>query len=162
MRRRRFLTCVAAAGVAGCLGDSRPELRIRSGAGRLHAATDEYLANGLGPGGEQTTYAAALPDRAPDAVGTDAAASLATRLGGSDGDLFHVVTQLRSPPAEPLRFGTDQAVAWDDSAVRLTTTAEPADPTGRLATADELLYTAVWSVEPSVEELPEAELAVET
>jgi hypothetical protein len=153
---------VAAAGVAGCLGDSRPELRIQSGAARLHAATDEYLTDGLAPGGEQTTYAAAIPDRAPDAVGPDAPDSLAVRLRGEDGDLFHLVTQLRSPPAGPLRFGTDQAVAWADGAVRLTTTAEPAEPDGQLATADELVYTAVWSVEPSLAELPEAELAVET
>lgn len=162
MRRRRLLACVATAGVAGCLGDSRPELRIRSGAGRLHAAADDYLADGLDPGGEQTTYAATVPDRAPDAVGADAADSLATRLRGGSGDVFHVLTQLRSPPAEPLRFGTSQAVAWDNGTVRLTTTAQPAEPDGRLATADELVYTAVWSVEPSLEELPEAELSVET
>lgn len=166
MQRRRVLAGAAAlVGLTGCLGDSRPELSLHTGVGRLHPASERYLTDGLEPGGVRSEYAAAVPDATPEAVASAAPDSLAERLRGDrEAAQFHVLTELRSTPTEPLRFGTGQAVGWADGALRFTTNVTPVEKLeGRLAAADELVYTAVWSVRPGLEELPdEVELVVET
>ncbi|MEZ3144777.1 hypothetical protein [Halobaculum sp. MBLA0143] len=166
MQRRRVLAGAAAlVGLTGCLGGSRPELGIHTGVGRLHPADERYLTDGLEPGGVRSEYAAAVPDAAGDAVGSAAPDSLAERLDGRrDAEQFHVLTELRSTPTEPLRFGTGQAVGWENGAIRFTTSVTPVESLeGELTTADELVYTAVWTVRPGIEELPdEVELVVET
>lgn len=166
MRRRTLLGSAAGVvvGTAGCLGGSQPDLSIRTGAGTLHPASQQYITDGLEPGGDRSAYAAVAPDEAPDLVGADASTPIARRLRRGGADQFHIVTQLRSTPAAPLRFGTSQAVSWEEGrTVRLTTTVETAtDLDATLNSASQLVYTAVWGIEPELEELPdEAELQLE-
>ena len=166
MRRRRVIAGAAAlAGLTGCLSsESRPELSLHTGVGQLHSADERYLADGLEPGGDRSKYAAAVPDAAPDAIAPAASDSVAERLRGRrDAAQFHVLTELRSPPTEPLRFGTAQAVGWSDGAIQFTTEVIPVERLEEgLAAADEIVYTAVWTVRPGVEDLPgEVELVVE-
>jgi len=127
VQRRRVLAGAAAlVGLTGCLGDSRPELSLHTGVGRLHPASERYLTDGLEPGGVRSEYAAAVPDTTPEAVAPAAPDSLAERLRGDrEAAQFHVLTELRSTPTEPLRFGTGQAVDWADGALRFTTNVTP-------------------------------------
>lgn len=82
-------------------------------------------------------------------------------------DAFHVVAQLRSTPEEPRGFamGAIYRFSWRNwSTLRVRLATEPwgslddIDPERRrreLQEADELVYSAVWSVEPGVDPLPE-------
>jgi hypothetical protein len=112
-------------------------------------------------------FATAAADSAPDLVGADAEGSVADTLRNpSLEDPFHLVAQVRSTPAEPRGISlVPVAFSWQDrSTLRARLTTEPwgslddIDPERRrreLQEADELVYSAVWSVEPRVDPLPE-------
>jgi len=178
MRRRSLLrTGTAAVGgsvaLAGCAALTRPDLRAASGVGALHPVDEQYVVGGLQPGGDSRVFATAASDSAPELVGPDADVTLGDTLRNPGIDeKFHVVVQLRSTPAEPERvaFGTSEQFAWRDrSTLRVRLVPEPwvsladVDPEERrreLQSADELVYTAVWSVVPAVDPIPETVVPV--
>lgn len=170
MRRRALLRTAPVAllsGVAGCSAPGTPDVEMSQGTARLHPATERYVASGLQPDGEQPLFVAAVPDEAPDRVGADAPDSIAQTLRYEGGDQFHVVVQLRSTPDAPMALWPTigSPIEWaNSSTLRVTVDVEPwgaldridddADRE-RLATADELVWTAVWSLTPAIETLPD-------
>lgn len=170
MRRRELLRAVPAAalaGAAGCTAAGRPSVRMESGSAVLHPADERYVANGLQPDGRDRLYVAATADAAPDRVGPDAEGTVADTLRNPGLDQFHVVLQLRSTPDGPLELWpvASSAFEWPDpSTLRATVVVEPwgsldrIDDAARrdaLRSADELVFTAVWSLAPAVDSLPD-------
>jgi hypothetical protein len=174
MRRRALLRAAGSAAVggtvalAGCTAFDRPELSAGDATGVLHPADEEHVPGGLNPGGDDRLFATAAPDSAPDLVGADADYSFADTLRNPGlEDAFHVVAQVRSTPDEPRSFDigeTDQFSWADRSTIRARLATEPwmpleeVDPEQRrreLREADDLVFSAVWSVEPGVDPLPE-------
>jgi hypothetical protein len=174
MHRRALLRAAGTAAVggtvalAGCTALGRPELSAGSASGVLHPADEEYVAGGLDPGGDDRLFATAAADSAPDLVGADADYTFADTLRNPGlEDAFHVVAQVRSTPDEPRSFDigeTDQFSWQDRSTIRARLATEPwmpleeVDPERRrreLREADELVFSAVWSVKPKVDPLPE-------
>jgi hypothetical protein len=173
MRRRALLRAAGSAAVggtvalAGCTALGRPELSAGDASGTLHPADEEYVAGGLEPGGDARVFATAASDSTPDLVGADAEGSVADTLRNpSLEDPFHIVAQVRSTPAEPRGISlAGVAFSWRNRTtlrVRLPTEPwmplEEVDPEQRrreLQEADELVFSAVWSVEPGVDPLPE-------
>lgn len=168
MRRRALLKCVPALtlpGVAGCTGLSRPTIRMDSGRGTLHPATDLDINNGLQPGGNDRVYATVTADEAHRIVGPDANRTIAEPLENPGIDQFHIVIQLRSSPDAPMSIGLapGSSFTWTSrSTLRVTVTIEPwgsldridADELReRLRSADELVYTGVWSLTPAVDSI---------
>lgn len=182
MRRRTLLRSVpalAVVGTAGCsaLGASaRPELDMKTGSGVLLPATDSVLADGLDPGGTDRVFVTATADEAPDVVGPDAPDGIESTLRNRNLDAFHVVVQLRSSPAGPTslwparRDPFDWPERWR---LRATVSVEPWGSIDRiddedlretLRSAEELVFTGVWTLSPAVDDLPETvelELATE-
>ena len=175
MRRRALLRAAGSAAVggtvalAGCTALGRPELSTGFASGTLHPASEEYVAGGLEPSGDDRLFATAAADSAPELVGADAEGSVgvaAMLRNPSPEDPFHLVAQVRSTPAEPRGISlVSAAFSWQDrSTLRARLTTEPwgslddIDPEQRrreLQEADELVYSAVWSVTPQVNPLPE-------
>lgn len=174
MRRRSLLRVAGTAAVggtvalAGCAALTRPDLRAEFSVGVLHPADEQYVVGGLRPGGDARVFATAAADSAPERVGADAGGPVADTLRNPGiEDKFHVVVQLRSTPAAPrgLAFSTTERFSWQDRStlrVRLVpepwgslADVEPDDSRRALRSADELVYTVVWSVVPAVDPLPE-------
>lgn len=170
MRRRTLLQTVpvaALSGIAGCSGLGNPDLKMDHGSARLHPVTDHYLANGLQPDGDDDLFAAAVPDEAPDRVGPDATDSIADALAHAGTDQFHVLVQLRSTPDAPMELwpAPGDPFEWTNrSTLRVTVDVEPwgsidriddEQRRERLATADELVWTTIWSLKPTVENPPD-------
>lgn len=170
MRRRDLLRGVPAtalAGTAGCLGTGRPAVRMDSGSGTLHPATELYVANGLQPDGDDGVFVEATADESPELVGPDAEGTLADTLRHPHvDDRFHVVVQLRSTPDGPMELwpASGGAFDWPDrTTLRATVEVRPWGSFDRiddevqrerLRAADELVFTAVWSLVPALDELP--------
>lgn len=170
MRRRallRSLPAAALAGVAGCAGIGRPSVRMDSGRATLHPAGDLYVANGLQPDGDSRLFVTAVPDDAAGWVGPDADDSLAEPLRTTGGDRFHVVVQLRSSPEAPISLWPDPGSSFEwatRSTLRARVDVEPWGSLDRiddeaererLRSADELVFTAVWTLVPGLDSLPE-------
>jgi hypothetical protein len=170
MRRRTLLRTVplaALSGVAGCSGLGHPDVEMKQGTARLHPATDRYLANGLQPDGDDRLLVAATPDEAPDRVGPNANDAIADDLRNPGTDQFHVVVQLRSTPDAPMELWptVGDPFEWTgQSTLRVTVDVEPWGSLGRiddaaqrerLTTADELVWTTVWTLTPNVDDLPD-------
>jgi hypothetical protein len=174
MRRRSLLRAAGIAAVggttalSGCTALARPDLGTDFGIGVLHPADEEFVTGGLRAGGDSRVFATAVPDSAPERVGADADAGLGDVLRNPASEAqFHVVAQLRSTPADPrgIALGAFERFSWRDwSTLRVRLATEPwgsladIDPESRrreLQSADELLYTVVWSVVPAVDPIPE-------
>jgi hypothetical protein len=153
--------------IAGCSSRGNTDVEMDRGRARLHPATDRYVANGLQPNGDDRLFVAAVPDEAPSRVGPDATDSIAEALQYAGNDQFHLVVQLRSTPDGPMELwpAVRDPFEWTtQSALRVTVDVEPwgsldrvddEDRRKRLATANELVWTAVWSLTPNVEDLPD-------
>jgi hypothetical protein len=174
MRRRSLLRTAGAtavggtAALAGCTALTRPDLSSDSATGVLHPADEAYVVDGLQPGGDRRVFATAAPDSAPALVGADADGGFGDTLRNPGlEDAFHVVAQVRSTPDEPrgVALGGTDLFSWRDrSTLRVRLATEPwgplddVDPERRrrdLETADELVFSVVWSVQPAVDPLPE-------
>jgi hypothetical protein len=174
MRRRSLLRSAGVAAVggtvalAGCTALTRPDLSTDSATGVLHSADDVYVVDGLQPGGDRRVFATAAPDSAPALVGADADGGFGDTLRNPGlEDAFHVVAQVRSTPDEPrgIALSVGDLFSWQDrSTLRVRLATEPwgplddVDPERRrreLETADELVYSVVWTVTPAVDPLPE-------
>lgn len=169
MRRRTLLgslPALALVGSAGCSALQRPDVRLDSGSGRLHPTTDDVIANGLQPGGDANLFVTAAPDEAPDLLGPDAEGAIADALRNAGLDQFHVVVQLRSTPAAPMELWPEHGDAfdWPDrSTLRASVVVEPWGSIDRIdddeerkafREADDLLFTAVWSLTPGLDDIP--------
>jgi hypothetical protein len=140
---------------------------MKQGRAQLHPATDRYLANGLQPDGDDRLLVAAIPDEAPGRVGPDANDAIADVLRNPGTDQFHVLVQLRSTPDAPMELWptVGDPFEWtDQSTLRATVDVEPWGSLDRidenaererLATADELVWTAVWTLAPAIENPPD-------
>ena len=181
MRRRALLRSVSVLGVVGVAGCSafgasaRPELEMKHGSGTLHPASEQFVTNGLEPGGHARVHVTATADEAPDVLEPDASQSIASTLRNSNPDSFHVVAQIRSSPAAPMDLWpvTSDPFGWPDRwTLRATVRVEPwisleqmddEDRREELRSADDLVFTSVWTLSPDVEELPkEIELELAT
>lgn len=172
MHRRTHLRSVpvfGVVGVAGCstLGASpRPELEIEHDTGTLHPASEQFVTDGLEPGGRAQVHVTATADEAPATVGSDASQSIASTLGNPNLDAFHVVAQIRSSPEAPMQLWpvTGDPLRWPDPwTLRATVRVEPwgsleliddEDRREELRLADDLVFTSVWTLSPDVDELP--------
>lgn len=169
MRRRALLTALPAmvlVSSAGCTALSRPELRMDAGRAVLHPASEIYIANGLQADGDDRLFVKAVPDSAPDIVGPDADTAIDDVLRNPGLDQFHIVVQLRSTPEGPMELwpAPGNRFEWADrSTLRVRVDVEPwgsldrIEDEGRrtkLQSADELVYTGVWTVTPALDDLP--------
>lgn len=166
MQRRSLLQTTAlslAGSVAGCATLApRPDIRMVSGSGILHAATDSVIADGLQAGGEERTYATIVPDEAPDRLGPDADDGIVDTLQNPGAqDQCHGIVQLRSTPDDPKELWpvTGDAFSWQG---RSTIQAEvDIDSWGadrldeELRSASELVFTGVWDLRPRPADLPD-------
>lgn len=168
--RRTYLAALGTGvltGVAGCTGTGRPEVRLDSGSATLHPATELYIANGLQPNGENRVFVRATPDESPELIGPAAEGQIADTLRNPGSNQFHIVVQLRSTPDSPMELWPASGGAFDwpgPKTLRSTVEVRPwgqldriDDDTDRerLRTADEVVFTAIWSMTPSVDELPD-------
>jgi len=164
MQRRSLLHTAALSlsiGIAGCAKLSQPKVRMESGSGTLHPTTDRVIADGLQPDGEDRLYATIVPDEAPDKIGPDADDSIVDVLQNPGAEeQFHGIVQLRSAPDNPKEVWpvTGSAFEWRN---RSTLQAEvDIDSWGaerldeELRSAQELVYTGIWNLQPRPEELP--------
>lgn len=138
-----------------------------SGSATLHPATELFIANGLQPDGDDRVFVRATADESPELLGPAAEGQIADTLRNPGTDQFHIVVQLRSTPDGPMELWptTGGAFDWtDESTLRATVDVRPwgqldrIDDEGereQLHNADELVFTAVWSLTPAVDELPE-------
>lgn len=143
---------------------------MTQGSGALHTAAERYVQNGLQPDGDDRLLVVPPPDESPDTVGPDASSSssLADTLRNPGSDQFHVVVQLRSTPEAPMEIWAvtgQNAFEWAaEDTLRGTVEVRPwggfdriDDPAERerLASATELVFTGVWTLEPELDTLPE-------
>ena len=169
MRRRALLTslpAIALVGTAGCTSLSRPELEMESGRAVLHPASEIQIAHGLQAHGDDRLYVKAVPDSAPDVMGPDIDPELEDLLRNPGMDQFHIVVQLRSTPEGPMELwpAPGNRFEWvDRSTLRVTVQVQPWGSLDRiddearrqeLQTADGLIYTGVWTLSPSLDDLP--------
>lgn len=169
MRRRALLTslpAIALVGTAGCTALSRPELEMESGRAVLHPASEIQIANGLQAHGDDRLFVKAVPDTAPDIVGPDVDPEIGDLLRNPGIDQFHIVVQLRSTPDGPIELwpAPGNRFEWvDRSTLRVAVEVQPWGSLDRiddeaqrqeLQTAEELVYTGVWSLSPSLDDLP--------
>ncbi|WP_255149501.1 hypothetical protein [Halorarius halobius] len=160
MRRRSLLAALpATVALAGCSALSAPDVRAESGTGVVHPADPLQIANGLQPGGNDRVYATVVGDESPNLVTEATDDSLADTLRNDGGDVFHLVMQLRSIPDAPMSLMLTPAgeVRVQGDTLHAEVTVEPRD-TGlddeELGTAEELIYTSVWSLTPALDSLP--------
>lgn len=139
------------------------------GIGVLHPASDLYIANGLQPDGKDRLFVAAVTASAPDRIGPDLPPthSVAKRLRHPESGQFYIIVQLRSTPEAPISVVPSASSSFEwraRSTLRAHVEVKPwgsldrisdADERERLVTADELIYTAVWTLVPGVEEVPD-------
>ena len=170
LSRRKYIAGLGMgilSGAAGCLGNGRPQVRLDSGSATLHAASERYIANGLQPNGDNHVFVTATGDESPELIGSAAKGTLADKLRNPGSDQFHIVIQLRSSPDGPMELwpSPGRAFEWpDQSTLRATVIVEPWGPferiddeteRERIRRADELIFTAVWSLTPGLDELPD-------
>lgn len=169
MRRRTFLRSISVAalvGAAGCSSFGRSEVRMDSGSAIIHPATDQYITNGLQPDSNNRVFATAVADESPAWIGPDAESTIADPLQNQGADQFHVIVQLQSSSEAPISLqpAFSSPFEWPNrSTLRVTVQVKSwgsldrlDDKTlrKRLTSADELIYTAVWSLTPNLENLP--------
>jgi hypothetical protein len=162
MRRRTLLAALpAAVALGGCSAVATPDIRPDSGSGHLRPASRLQIAHGLQPDSDDRVYATVAPDEARDLVTEDTDDQLVDTLSNDGGDVFTLVTQLRSTPESPMAlwlapFGEvwreGDTLHADVSVEPWAGTLEDAD--GSLRTAEELVYTAVWNMTPEPRSLP--------
>lgn len=140
---------------------------MESGVGVLHPADELHVANGLQPHGDDRVFATVAPDEAPELVGPDANYSIAEALERSAAaDQFHAVVQLRSTPEAPMSIRPvgGSGFEWREETLHVTVDVEPWGSLDRiddddrreaLRSADELVYTSVWDLSPTPDDLPE-------
>lgn len=170
MRRRTLLRTAplaALSGIAGCSSLGNPDVDTKRGRAQLHPAPDRYLANGLQPDADHRLFVTAVPDEAPDRVGPDANDAIADVLRNPGTDQFHVLVQLRSTPDAPMELwpAVGDPFEWTgQSTLRVTVDVEPWGSLDRidddaqrerLATANELVWTAVWTLAPAIGNPPD-------
>ena len=178
MRRRallRSIPTVAIAGIAGCTAFGRPELQMQSGRAVLHPAAEINIKNGLLPDGDDRVFVTATADSSPDLLGPDVDQEIEDLLANSGMDQFHIVVQLRSSPEGPIEIwpAAGHRFEWvDRSTLRVWVEVDSwgsldriddAERREALQSADELVYTAVWSLSPALDQLPaEVELVLKS
>lgn len=170
--RRAVLAALGVAGlgsITGCASYtslSRPELRMETGTGILHPASETYIAHGLQEAGDDRVFATVAHDQSPGLVGPDAETRIANELRyPNQPPVTYVVLQLRSTPESPIAIHVDR-LGW---ASRRTLRADVSvRPWGsldriedeqqhqRLQRADELVYTSLWAFTPTLETLPKS------
>lgn len=164
--RRRFLTALGLGGlapIAGC-SSGRSTVRMESGMGVLHPADERYIAHGLQPEGPASVFARVVPDQAPEYVGPAASYQFRDILMNPGLDAFHVILQIRSTPDAPIELMLDDVRWRNRQTLVCSVTVAPWGPLSRiddrerrerLRSAEELVYTSVWSLTPSPKQLPE-------
>lgn len=165
MERRSLLHTTAlslCAGLTGCAQLSPPpEVRMVSGSGTLHAATDRVITDGLTADGEERMYATIVPDEAPERLGPDADDSIVDTLQNPGAEeQFHGIVQLRSPPDDPKEIWpvTGSEIEWQGQSTIQVEVDIDSWGTDRLdnelRTAQELVYTGIWNFRPRPAALP--------
>lgn len=166
MRRRALLTTLPTTFVlAGCSALSTPELRFSRGVGILEPAVDRQISTGLQPGGDGRVFTTVAADESPELVTDETDEEIDGIIRQDGGDLIHLITQLRSTPDGPMELlpapGGD--IRIDDNTFVVPVTVEPwgsfdriddEEERERLRTAEELVYTGVWSLEPELRSPP--------
>lgn len=163
--RRQILSAIGAGGltaIAGC--SSQTTIRMDSGMGTIHPADELHIAHGLQPDGNANVFARVVPDQAPEYVGPAASTYLRDTLQNPAPEVFHVIIQIRSTPEGPIELSLDDVRRRNQKTIDCAVTVAPwgsfsrIDDTElreRLQSADELVYTSVWSLTPSPKQLPE-------
>lgn len=166
--RRALLAGLGAGGaavLAGCSGAFRPTIHVSFGVGVIHPATDAVLSGGLQTS-DKNEFSTVADHPAAGLLGPDAPDVIRRALTGPrDEPAFHAVLQYRSTPDNP-RATFVRKAAWQDWwTLGLATDVEPwgsfdsvdEKARRRLENADELVYTSVWSLTPSLDRLPSVE-----
>lgn len=162
MRRRSLLAALpAAVALGGCSALASPTVRMDTGSAHLRPADRRQIAHGLQPDGDDRVYATVVPDEAPELVTEDTTDHLVDTLSNDGGDVFTLVTQLRSTPESPMSLSL---APFGDLEIRGGTlhadvTVEPwtgslADADASVREADELVHTGVWNLTPAPGSLP--------
>lgn len=166
MRRRSLLAALPTAlALAGCSTLSRTEVRLNRGVGILTPVDIRQITNGLQPGGDDRVFATVAPDESPELVTEKTDEDIDGIIRQDGGDLIHLITQIRSTPEGPMELApTPGDEMWiDRDTLVVQVTVEPwgsldriddDEERNRLRTADELIYTGVWSLEPEPPSLP--------
>lgn len=165
--RRSLLAALGVGGVAALTVPrvfARPVFEPETGVGFLHPADQQVLAEGVGSDGESRASATVAADRAPSLIGPDAPAPIRDELDGDGGDVFHVVVQYRCRSEQPVVLTVDGARRPFLGPLTVEVRVEPwgsladvddPDTRQRLQSASALHYTAVWSLGPAPDRLPD-------
>lgn len=166
MRRRTLLTALPTTlTLTGCSALSAPELRVNRGIGILEPAADRQISDGLQPGGDDRVFAIVTADESPELVTDETDEDIDGIIRQDGGDLIHLITQLRSTPDGPMELaltpGGDIQIDADTLIVPVIVESwgsferiDDEQERERIRTAEELIYTGVWSLEPEPQSIP--------
>jgi hypothetical protein len=160
MVSRRTLVSSFGAGAIGTIAGwriLRPAVRVRTGVSHLHPASEPAIENRLRPDTAHRGIGLVPPD-ATALVGPTTPESIATALERAETDAtdrVHVVVQLESTPDDPRRLHIED-VGWRFPRTLVATTStdewgslsdiDDEEERERLANADRLVTTGIWSL----------------